>query len=276
MNRSFRFFIAMLCFAPLFSAGAAVQVKKAAPVAAKPSAGTESAASLVPTVLGLVSNVMEMNAKQKALTEECIPSSAEINFVNNTIKEWAKTGQTTAAEMGRGLGSPCGLNVSDGGYAADVLSSAGAAGSVPCYDTFVGAGNRDMVWENFPKASKGTYCKSGGSTPPCLNKNDLVTVSNAYDLFNRIDFSQADYTQGEVTMAGKLLSKVEDCSSSKLSAKKRALWAEFLFNTAGSLGQKTNTGTIMEQVGGIVNSNGGGALGSLGSLGAIATQFMNK
>jgi hypothetical protein len=75
-------------------------------------------------------------------------------------------------------------------------------------------------------------------------------------------------------MAAKLLSKVESCSTSKLSAKKKALWGEFLVNTAGSLGQKTNTGSIMDQVGGIAAS--GGALGSLGSLGSIATQFMSK
>jgi hypothetical protein len=106
----------------------------------------------------------------------------------------------------------------------------------------------------------------------------LVTVSNAYDLFNKIDFSQADFTQSEVTMAGKLFGKVENCSSSKLSAKKKALWGEFLTNTVSSVGQKTNTGTIMEQVSSITGSvgGGGGALGSLGSLGSIATQFMSK
>jgi hypothetical protein len=258
-------FMALTAFAPTM---AAVQVKKASPVATKSSAGTEGAASLVPTVIGLVSGVIEMNAKQNALTAECIPSSAEMTFVDNTIKEWAKTGQVTAAAIKTRLRrEPC-LAASNG-YAT-AASAMASPGLTVCYNHFKGVGNDGMVWEGFPKTGKGTYCKSGAYT---CSGSDLITVSDTYDLFNLIDFGPADYTPAEATMAAKLLSKVEACSSSRLNAKKKALWGEFLVSTAGSLGQKTNTGTIMDQVGGIATGGGAGALGSLGS---IATQFMNK
>lgn len=262
---------------PVLSAQAAVSIKKAAPVATKSSAGTDGTASLVPTVLGLVTGIMEMNSKQNALSAECIPSTAEINFVNNAMKEWAKTGQTTASAVRTILRrEPCAY--ADGGYATDVKSMA-AEGLVACYNHYAGPGNEGMVWGSdpssnrdygFPKAGKGTYCKSGAYT--CTG-NDLVTMSDAYDLFAMIDFGPADYTPAEASMAARLLNKVDDCSSTKISAKKRELWGAFLVNTAGGLGQKTNTGSIMETVGSISQSGGMGALGSLGS---IATQFMNK
>ena len=72
-------------------------------------------------------------------------------------------------------------------------------------------------------------------------------------------------------MAGVLISKIENCSYAKLNAKKKALWGEFLVDTVGNLGQKTNTATIMQTVGSVANSGGMGALQSLGS---VATQFI--
>jgi hypothetical protein len=270
MNKLIKLFLIFIIL-PIYSAGAAVQIKKAAPVATNTSAtaGTEGAASLVPSLIGLVSGVMEMNAKQKALTADCIPSSAEMNFVDNTIKEWAKTGQTTAKNVEAVLKRlPCAA--ADNGYATDVMVTGASAGLAPCFNNFKGSGNDGMVWDGFPKTGKGTYCKSGAYS--CTG-SDLVTLSDTYDLFNLIDFGPADYTPAEATMAAKLLNKVETCSTSKLNQKKKALWGEFLVNTASSLGQKTDTGNIMQTVGSI-SSKGG--IGALGSLGSIATQFMNK
>lgn len=268
MNRIFRFLMATVCIAPLFSAGAAVQVKKAAPVVTKPSGGTDGAASLVPTVIGLVSGVIDMNAKQKALTSDCIPTTAEMNFVDNTMKEWAKTGQVTANSLKTVLRrEPC---ASANGYSVEVGAMA-APGLTVCYNSFKSSSDEGMIWYNFPKTGKGTYCKNGALT--CTG-NDLVTVSDTYDIFNLIDFGPADYTPSEATMAAKLLKRVESCSTSKLNAKKKQMWGEFLINTAGSLGQKTNTGGIMQQVGAI--SSSGGVSGALGSFNSIATQLMAK
>ena len=90
-----------------------------------------------------------------------------------------------------------------------------------------------------------------------------------------VDFSYDDYTKSEATMAAKILSKVDYCSDTKLSQRKREMWGEFLTTTIGGVGQKTNTSTIMDTVGNITKS-GTSLTGGLSSLGAITTQFMSK
>ena len=65
--------------------GWAITINKAAPVAAQESSTSANTASLVPTVLNLIGTVQQLNAKQKELTAECIPSSQEITFVYNIV-----------------------------------------------------------------------------------------------------------------------------------------------------------------------------------------------
>lgn len=269
MKKTFRFFIALLCVAPCVSAQGAIVIKKAAPVATQSSSNADTSASLLPTVLGLVSGVMDMNAKQKALSAECVPSSQEMTFVDNTIKEWAKTGVGTKDSVRAILRrEPC--PAADNGYSIEAQTASGASGLTICYNHFEGAGNVGTVWEGFPKTGKATYCKNGIINCP---SNQQETVSDTYDLFNLIDFGPADYIPSEATMAARLLNKVEICSNSKINAKKKALWGEFLVNTAGGLGKKTNTGGIMEQVGAM---SGSGGMGAVSSLSSVAAQFMNK
>lgn len=267
MKKFLLLFIATIFMAQ--DAAMAVTIKKAAPVATKPTSVADTGASLVPTVLSLVSGVKQLTQQQKALTAECIPSSAEVNFVNNTIKEWAKTGAKTADEVQTSLGMKR-CTTPTGGYQSTIRIAEGTdEKDLICYDWFGGSGNDGMVWEKFPMAVSTYYCTDGSLTG-CSDKNKQY-VSNIYDVFNLIDFDTADYTQQEAKMAGTLISKIENCSYAKLNAKKKALWGEFLIDTVGGLGQKTNTATIMQTVGGVANSGGMGALQSLGS---IATQFM--
>ena len=87
MNKKLLIFMCMISCA-VSSAPAAVTIKKAAPVATQAASVQDTGASLVPTVLGLVSGVQQLNAKQRELTQECIPTSQEITFVNNTMKEY--------------------------------------------------------------------------------------------------------------------------------------------------------------------------------------------
>ena len=269
MKKSLLFFVCLtICFTGI-PGNAAITIKKAEPVATQSSSSASTTASLVPTVLGLIGGIQQMNAKQKELTNECIPSSQEIAFVDSTMKEWAKTGAMSAEEVQRKLGrKPCSVAV--GGYKASVIVAAGTDAPDICYDFFSGDGNTGMVWYGYPKVGSATYCVDGALS--CADK-DKKTVSDIYDLFNLIDFGTSDYTAAEATMAAKLMSKIENCSYSKLSAKKRAMWGEFLTDTISGLGQSTSTGMIMEQVGNIA---GGGGLGALSSLGAIATQVMGN
>lgn len=261
-------FSAVMSGALFGAADAAVAVKKAAPVATKEASKTDASASLMGSVLGLVSSVQALNAQQKALTEECIPTSSEINFVDKTVKEWAMTGAMSAAEVQNKLhGNPC--DSITGNYALNAEHADATESTDICYDVFSGAGNDNMVWYMFPKVGKATFCPGGDTT--CKNKK---TVSNIYEIFNLVDFEAQDYTAQEATMAGKLIDKIERCSDAKLSAKKRALWGEFLTNTLSNVGQKTNTANILQQVTSV--SNSGGGLGALSGLGGLATQYLDR
>lgn len=249
---------------------AAVAIKKAAPVATQESSASSTAAGLVPSVLSLVSDVQNLNAKQRELDTECTPSSAEIEFVNNTIKEWAKTGAATADEIERRLNRqrcPGGS-----GFDASVRYSAGTDMNNICYDNFDSASDKNMVWHYFPKASKTTYCPDGS---PTCGKNEQKTVSNIYEIFDLVDFGVGDYNRQEATMAAKLVDKSDRCSSVKINKKKKQMWGEFLTTAMGNVGQKNSTTQIMQTVGDITK-NGASLNGGISSLGAIATQFMDK
>ena len=166
MKKNLAIFIASVMCVTATAAMAAVSIKKAAPVATQEASASSTTASLVPSVLTLVSDVQALNAKQRDLDTECTPSSAEIEFVNNTIKEWAKTGSVTAAEVARKLNqTPCAGGV---GYEAEVRYAAGTDMAVQCYDNFASESDKQMVWYGFPKASRATYCPDGSAT--CSDK----------------------------------------------------------------------------------------------------------
>ena len=269
MKKALMFFVATAICAHAPVARGAVAVKKAAPVAAQSNGGTAGAASLVPSVLSLVSGVQQLNAKQKELTAECVPSATEVSFVDGVIKEWAKTGAMTAADVERALGR----RACTGGrrYATDIQLAAGTDMNDICFDNYNSDSDKGMVWYNFPKVGKATYCADG--SPTCSAKNQK-NVSDMYEIFNLVDFTTADYTKKEAETAAKIISKIETCSNAKLNAKKRAMWGEFIVNTVSTVGKPTSTDTIMQSVSGVVSSGGG--LGGLSSLGSIATQFLDK
>ncbi len=272
MKKFLLFFVSALFCIPCFQAGA-VTINKAAPVAAQETSSSTTMTSLVPTVLNLISNVQLLSAKQKELTNECIPSSQEITFVDNIVKEWAKTGAMSADEVQKILGRER-CRVANGGYSSAVELAAGTnMDELICYDYFGSEADRGMVWYGFPKVGKATYCSDGSPAGMCSEKN-RVTVSDIYDIFNLVDFSEADYSSSELTMAGNLMAKIEQCSYSRLSAKKREMWGEFLTTTINSLGEPTNTGAIMQSVGSI--TGGAGLGGSIGSIGALATSLFGN
>ncbi len=272
MKKLLVFFAVSICVLTGSPVGA-ITINKAAPVAAQETSAASSVTSLVPTVLGLISNVQALSAKQKELTAECIPSSQEINFVNNMVKEWAKTGAMSADEVEIRLGRKR-CDTANGGYKNSIEAFAGTdMDELICYDYFAGSGNVGMVWENYPKVGTATYCSDGSPASMCSEKNK-VNVSDIYDIFNLIDFTEEDYTSAsELKMAANLMAKIEKCSYSKLSAKKREMWGEFLTNTINSLGEPTNTGNIMQSVS---SFSSGGLSGGLGSLGSIATSLFSN
>lgn len=251
----------------------AVTIKKAAPVATKQASVQDAGASLLPTALNLVSGVMQLNQQQKALTAECIPSSQEITFVNSIVKEWAKTGAATAEEIESSKMNGVKRCEDGNTYESSVRISAdlGEDGLI-CYDYY--KDDENTVWYGFPKAASAYYC-ADGSLDSCGEKSRKY-VSNIYDVFNLVDFSEADYTAQEAKMAGNLIAKIEKCSNAKLNARKKALWGEFLVGTVGGLGKKTDTANIMQTVSSMSGAFSGGGMQSLGSLSSLATQFLAK
>ncbi|MBR1380726.1 MAG: hypothetical protein IJ560_04040 [Alphaproteobacteria bacterium] len=253
---------------------AAVSVKKAAPVATTQTSSTASVSSLLPTAIGLISTVQQLTKSQKELTAECIPSSQEQTFVDNIIKEWAKTGAKTSEEALKAINKDVKCCDKNNAMAKDYATSVKNAAELEmpdiiCYDCFNGAADSGTIWYGYPRVGITSYCPDGSGS--CKDKK---TVSNIYDVFNLVDFSKDDYTVQEASMASKLISKIENCSTAKLSARKRAMWGEFLINTIGTVGQPTSSATVMDTVSNMLNS--GGALSGLGSLGSIATQLLDK
>ena len=243
-------------------AQAAVNVKKAAPVSAKKANVAESATSLLPTVIGLVSNVKSLQAQQEKLSADCAPTSDELNTVNELIKEWAKLGEVTAEGVASGIGK---INAT-GGYRNCVES---ADNPKDCYETFTSSADKGTVWENFPKASSAKKCKDG-------NK-DCATVSNMYDIFVKIPFGSEDYTRAEAKKIAVLTEKAQRCAPSKLAAAKRELYGGFLTQTLSGVGQSTGaagTTSVLDAV----SSMGGGAdiKSMLPSLGQMAVQTLDK
>jgi len=262
------FMLCALCFAPSASR-AEITITKSAPVAPAPAgSSSDAASSLVPSLLNLVTGVVTLNQQQNLLTKDCEPTSSDITFVDNAIKKWAQTGQMTAKQMGLALKrSPC---PSSGGYDTDLITNIGT-GQPICFNWFEDAGR---IWNAYPRVGSARVCKNSGG---CAYDRDKDLVTDLYDIFYLVDFGPVDYTPTEATMAAKLLAKMETCSKAKLSAKKRALWGEFLANTASGLGQKTDTKNIMNQIGEIVQTSGRGlGVDAMSSIGGIATQMISK
>lgn len=253
-------------------ATAAITVKKAASVAKKETSVQNVGGSLLPTALTLFQTVQQLNQQQQELSAECEPTTQEINWVNNMIKEWAKAGGSLQSGAKVGGMVPCG-----GGsisYRDSIENNVRFDGEI-CYDRFESEADKSTVWFEYPKASIATYYIVDGEYQDTGKAKDKKVASNIYDVFNLIDFNTQDYTADEAAMANKLTAKLEKCAPAKLQAKKAAMWGDFVMNAVGGIGQKTNTGSIMETVSGLVTS-GGGMGGALQSLGGVATQLLDK
>ena len=252
--------------------GATIAIKKAAPVATQKQDIKQDGASLIGTVLTMVSGVKDLTTKQKQLTEECIPSGSDVSFVNELVKEWAKAGGGSKSNFASALNAngPC---ARDGDWVDDVEDYGGPDEIPnPCYENFNSTSDKGAIWEEYPKAVVVRYCPDTGGDE-CKNK---ATVTNLYDIINMIDFGPQDFTIEETTRIEKLTQKIEHCSNAKISARKAALWSEFLNTTISGVGQKHDMSNVLNAVTQVTGSmgNGGGFGGALQSLGGIATQFI--
>ncbi|MCL2537922.1 MAG: hypothetical protein FWF34_02460 [Alphaproteobacteria bacterium] len=263
----FIFLMSAIGFACVSNLDAAVTITKAEPVATARTTSSNTGGSLVPNVIGLVTGVMAMNQQMKSLGAECEPSTSDIEFVSNMMREYYKTGASVEI---RGA-SPCeGANT----FQRSAQEAEMTTGMTACFDTWRGVGNDGMVWVGAPRATKASICKKAGGIG-CAQR-EMIVVSNVYDMFNLIDFGPEDYLPGEGTRAARLLSLVEQCSTSKLSARKRSMWGDFLVTTAGGLGTTTGTAGTMQGVNQILQAGGGSPLGSIGGIGQMLLPSLTK
>jgi len=233
---------------------------------------TNVGASLLPTALNLVGSVMQLNQQQKALVAECEPTSRELSFVNNLIKEWANAGGINPLNSLHGI-RPCSANES---YASTVRyagSGLSVDSSAVCWDTFTETEARNAVWSGYPKASVAEYCSDGSDNLSLCSKNSRKKVTNMWTIFDMIDFENKDYTQGEASQAVALLQKASNCSGTKLAAKRLETFGGFITETISSIGKPTNTDSVMSAVSNIVGQKG---IGNIGSIANVAAQFLDK
>lgn len=245
------------------------RVKKSSSVKQQEQSGLESVTSnsLLPGVIGLVTNVAALNKQQKELAAECVPTAAEIRWVNDMVKEHAKAAGSTALTM-RGSGN----QICDSGetYESSV-ATIGTANLEPCIEVYSGPSDQVMIWNEYPKASVAKYCADG--TQDCLDSKKK-SKSNIYKVFGGIIFSVEDYTESEVASYTKFMEKMEKCAPEKISARNKEAYTEFLKNTITGAGKTTNTATIWDAVGGL--TSGSGALSGIGSLAPSVVQFLEK
>ena len=273
MKRLIAIFAVVACVTPCVSWSAvnvkSSGVKKAAPVATKQTDKMESVTSLLPTVIGLVGSVQSLNKQQQQLSADCAPTSDELNTVNDLVKEWAKLGSVSAETAVSGLGDgPC---TNEEGKTAYETRMQEMDADESCYDIFNSSSDKNMIWYKFPKASKAKKCDVVNDTK-CTDY-----VSNIYDVYAKISFSDEDLTKSELSKIAKLREKAERCAPGKINAAKRELYGGFLTQTLNSVGQSTGasgTSSVLETVSSMGGS--GNVQSMLPSLGSMAGQLFDK
>jgi len=272
MKRLLSIFIVALFVAPSIALGA-VSVKKAASVKTQETKPADSATSLLPSVIGVVGNVKNLNAQQQQLTADCVATSDEIRIVNDLVKEWAKIGETDAESAATGLGQLCTPNGDVDVYTRseeglfDSFMNTYAENNEKCYERFTGPSNKEMVWFKFPRVSSAKVCDVN-------NPKNCKSVSNLYDVFAKIPFDTEDLTKSEAAKVAKLIEKSQKCA--KLNAAKRELFGNFLTQTLSGVGKSSGVSGTESVIQAVSSAGGGGIQSMLPSLGSVATQLLDK
>lgn len=259
----------MMIIVPSVSFGAIVvnkqnSIKKAAPVAAQESGGVsgglQSAASLLPTVIGFVQDFQQLKKDQQQLGADCVPSSSEISTVNDLVKEWAKIGNTTVESAASGSWVPA------KSYSNDYKGCMENQDKEGCYEVFEASVDDGYIWKGFPKASSAKL-------------DNGKNVSNIYVVMNKLPFGPEDYTKSELSKIKSLMEKADRCAPGTISKKKKELWGNFLVGTISKVGASTGTagvGDVMNMAQGLGASGGSGISGVLSSFGGQALQSFDK
>jgi hypothetical protein len=212
--------------------------------------------------LGLVANVMATNAHLAALSASCRPSSSEVTWVNNMVREYAKAGGPRPTDI-----TLCGAAGESGAFK---LFVEGDSGKSLCYEIFAGTSHAGMIWAGYPMASEACRCKPRGECGTSCKDTDREYKSNIYEVFATVEsyFSEADFLANEASTLATFRRKAEECAPGRLAAQRQSMWTNLALGAAGSLGQRQGVPSTMESVGAIMGASAGG-----GGIGGAALQF---
>lgn len=247
-----------------FAAGSSVLTPKKADSVTKKNASTSttaSGASLLGNALGLVVSGVQLANEQKVLAAECEPTSSELTFVNDLMKEWAYAGGRNPISAQERCGSA-------GDYAKNIRN-----GWDPCYEVYSEKEAHGAVWAGYPKAEKAEYCADYGDLYSC-SKNNKKVATNMWQLLDAIQFDpERDYTKAEASRASSLIEKQKNCSSGKMAQKRAESFKGFVSNAINNTGQNANTPSIMEAVSTVVSQTG---LGGINGITSVATKLLDR
>lgn len=251
------------------STGGGLKIQKAGAVKETPKEeGVEASigTNFIGTAIGLATGIMQIKDAERGLTSGCAPSQSDVDFVNKMMQEYAKMGRETPRQMIDKL-SGANTESENCSYNSWAMTQQGAV----CYERFSEEGK---IWNKYPKASR----LSSAICPPdksgCAEK-DKRYYSNAYEVYGYMGWSEADLMSSEeVSNHAKLMKKIEECDPAVLKKKKQEMTMGLVTNTLGGLGQKQNTGGVMEQVGAMMQTSGGGGSNPLGSLAPMGMSML--
>lgn len=254
--------------------------KKAQSVAVQETSLSTSSlgASLLPSVIGLATNVIQINKEQKELSAKCEPTDRDVNFVNNMVKEWAMAGAVNPIASSED--KICGGSGEADSYKSWVQDNPESANdeSEMCFEVFKETADdkKEAVWNGFPKASLAKYCSDGSELSDC-SSGSTRKATNMWAVFNMImgDFSDKDFTVEELKQATALLEKLDNCSAGKMAAKRKEAFGGLIMDSVNNIGNQsnTNTGSVVEMVSGLATQKGAGGIGGIANM---ATQFLGK
>lgn len=261
-------FMLSVFLAPVMAMGA-ISVKKASSVTKKETTTMDSATSLLPTVVGLVGGVKNLQNQTKQLTTDCTPSSEDIRIVNDLVKEWAKIDETDAQGAVFGV-SACSDSDQSNGYSEFMRT---ADNGMECYELFKSSSDQGRIWEGFPKASSTQICSDNNNK----KKKNCETVSNLYAILDKVSFTEADLTKSEASKIAALKEKSEHCAPGKVALAKAGLVSGFVMDALGNVGQKSGasgTDAVLQAVSSMGGS--GGIQSMLPTLQQVGGQLLDK
>ena len=269
MRKNFVFLLVVaFCMACVSATAATVAVKKASSVKAQETSGLESmmGSSLVPNVVGLVTNVAALNKQAKEFDKECIPTESELRWVEKMVKEYAKIGGTNSYD-----GKICGDSEKNA-WINEVRNTSYAKMQPGC--SAVALDEANYIWNGYPKPQNAEYCSDQAELSGCSSSKKKKTT-NMWDIFSMVsaEFAEEDYLADEISTYNKLMEKAEKCAPSRIKARKKEAYAGFIIDAVSNAGKKTNTGTILEAVSGLTQ---GGTASGMQTLLPVVTQFLDR